>query len=648
MKRLLLLLTLASIHLSGSAQKDVFRIDSIPATGILLDKGWKWHAGDNSDFAKSDFDDSQWEDIDPTKDIMALDQIRKPSVVWFRLPLVLHDSTFYQMLSLVVKQTGATEFYLNGRLLGKFGNISLNKSNTIGYDPMGQAIALPLELNKSNVLAVRFAFPDIFLVKNFYAPNYCLKLIVCPIKDSPRIGERINRLSNQAHYSEMFKAGIFFLFAILHLGFFMFFPKQQANLYFGIYAFLLFLVIFVESLTSTFVFEVNLRNQIALITCFIHPFPELFIFIAIYYFLNLTRGFYFKLTVIVCFLSIPFMFRPYFGGQMIGLLAPSTLISIGFPIICHKAQKKGIQGAYGIFIASIIFLILYTSYTLVREFQISLPYQFLWNELTFSTAVLAVPAAISYYLMVDFTNSKKQLKNNFYKFQQLSKEKEASLLKQNAELQAALLQGQTIERKRVAADLHDSLGSTMSSLIYTVNAIDTNHLDNQEKKVYQHLKQMLDTAYNEIRLLSHNLLPEEFEKQGLAEALRTFIRKINQTKTIHFDLTIDPQLGRLSPKTEFELYSICLELINNILKHSQATEAEIRLSKTTPPLGQSAIAAGGLELTISDNGIGFFSNESDGKGIKNVKARVESLNGIWNIKNEEGGGMSSEIVVPIN
>ncbi|HAK78813.1 MAG TPA: two-component sensor histidine kinase, partial [Runella sp.] len=211
------------------------------------------------------------------------------------------------------------------------------------------------------------------------------------------------------------------------------------------------------------------------------------------------------------------------------------------------------------------------------------------------------------------------------------------------------LQGQTIERKRVAADLHDSLGSTMSSLIYTVNAIDTNNLDNDEKNVYLHLKQMLDTAYNEIRLLSHNLLPEEFEKQGLAEALKHFIRKINQTKTIQFDLSIDPQLGRLSPQVEFELYSICLELINNILKHSKATQAQINLS--APALRGSDRAAdrpnGELKLIVSDNGIGFFSNESDGKGIKNVKARVESLNGTWQVKNTENHGITNTISIPL-
>ncbi|WP_162793732.1 histidine kinase [Runella rosea] len=207
----------------------------------------------------------------------------------------------------------------------------------------------------------------------------------------------------------------------------------------------------------------------------------------------------------------------------------------------------------------------------------------------------------------------------------------------NTEISQAMLQGQTIERKRVAADLHDSLGSTMSSLIYTVNAIDTKNLDDQEQNVYLHLKQMLDTAYNEIRLLSHNLLPEEFEKQGLAEALRHFVRKINQTKTIQFDLSIDPQLGRLSPKTEFELYSICLELINNILKHAHATKASISLAHEKNQ----------VKLFIADNGRGFFDNDSDGKGMKNVKARIESLNGTWQYDSKQNIGTSSAISIPI-
>ncbi len=212
-----------------------------------------------------------------------------------------------------------------------------------------------------------------------------------------------------------------------------------------------------------------------------------------------------------------------------------------------------------------------------------------------------------------------------------------SLINKNAEISAALLQGQTLERKRVAADLHDNLGSTMSSLIWTMDAIDANKLAPEEKDVYQNLKKMLSNAYDEVRLLSHNLLPEEFEKQGLTAALQYFVRKVNQNSSIKFNLLIDDTFEKLDKKVEFELYSICLELINNIIKHSKATEAKIELSRTENQ----------VKLLISDNGIGTFKNESDGKGMKNVKARVDSLNGTWEILTPQNQGFINKITVNV-
>ncbi len=177
----------------------------------------------------------------------------------------------------------------------------------------------------------------------------------------------------------------------------------------------------------------------------------------------------------------------------------------------------------------------------------------------------------------------------------------------------------------------------MSSLIWTMDAIDANKLAPDEKEVYQNLKKMLSNAYDEVRLLSHNLLPEEFEKQGLTAALQYFVRKVNQNSSIKFNLQIDDNFGKLDKKVEFELYSICLELINNIIKHSKATEARIKLCRTENQ----------VKLLIADNGIGIFKNEGDGKGMKNVKARVDSLNGTWEVSTLQNQGFINEIAVNV-
>ncbi len=636
MKKIFYLL-LSIISFSSFAQNEPFRIDSIPQQGILLDKGWKWHAGDNPDFAKPDFDASKWESIDPTNDIMDLDKLRKSSICWLRIPIYISDTTILKKLALVVKQTGATEFYLEGDLLERFGSVGNHRKDTEAYDPMGQAIAFPVKKNKINILAVRFAFPDIFLVKNFYTPNYALRLTVCDVRNSRFIGEHVNQLSYRAHYSGMFKAGIFFLFCILHFGLFVLLPKQKANLYFGIYAFLSFSLMFIENYVTSYIYEVNLRNKIAIILYLIHPITELAPFIALYYLLNLKRNLQFWATVVSCIIAMPFMIYPYFWGQIVGILMPSFFIGIGIPIVCWKAYKQGVMGAYGIFWAGITFICAYFIFTFMRVLDYKSSIRFLLNEITFDTAMLAVPAALSYYLILDFTTNKKQLELNFNEFQRLAKEKEGLLIKQNTELQAALLKGQTIERKRVALDLHDNLGTTLSALWLSVDTIDKSKMNEEEQEIHQNLRENLEKAYNDVRLLSHNLLPEEFEKQGLTIILQGFVRKMNKNSTIHFDLKIDEDFGRVDNKVEFELYSICLELVNNIIRHSKASEAKVELSRTENQ----------IKLIISDNGIGTFNNESDGKGMKNVKARVESLNGVWNIDSKENEGTNSTIKIKI-
>ena len=205
----------------------------------------------------------------------------------------------------------------------------------------------------------------------------------------------------------------------------------------------------------------------------------------------------------------------------------------------------------------------------------------------------------------------------------------------NKEISAALLRGQTTERQRVAIDLHDNLGSTISSIKYSLEAIDRSRMNADELAVQENLYSLLDKAYNDVRLLSHNLLPEEFEKLGLAETLKSFVRKMNKNSNIKFELAVDVNFGRADKKVEFELYSICLELVNNIIKHSKATEAKISLSRTEKHIG----------LIVSDNGIGTFKNDSDGRGMKNIQARVDAIGGRWIVKAKEGEGFVNEIVV---
>jgi two-component system, NarL family, sensor histidine kinase LiaS len=170
-----------------------------------------------------------------------------------------------------------------------------------------------------------------------------------------------------------------------------------------------------------------------------------------------------------------------------------------------------------------------------------------------------------------------------------------------------------------------------------LGAINKNNLNHREQEVYQHVQNTIEQAYDQVRLLSHNFLPEELEKQGLWVALEELVRKLNKNTPVKFSLQLPENQARLDAKTEFELYSICLELINNILKHAQATQASVRFE----------VESGKLRLMLSDNGKGLFENGSTGKGLRNIAERVKSLNGNWQVKSEERLGMVSEIIVNV-
>ncbi len=107
MKNIVLFLHLLSFHAFAQKQ-EVFRIDSLPKEGILLDKSWKWYAGDNPDFAKADFDDSTWESIDPTKDLNDLPQIRKNPIGWFRIKFHIDSNLINKPFTFQVNQSTQT------------------------------------------------------------------------------------------------------------------------------------------------------------------------------------------------------------------------------------------------------------------------------------------------------------------------------------------------------------------------------------------------------------------------------------------------------------------------------------------------------------------------------------------------------------
>lgn len=212
------------------------------------------------------------------------------------------------------------------------------------------------------------------------------------------------------------------------------------------------------------------------------------------------------------------------------------------------------------------------------------------------------------------------------------------LLRKNEEIKQALLEGQTLERRRVASELHDNLGGLLAAARLSVRSLDPEGLNPREREIYDGVLQSMNDAYREVRLISHNLLPEELAKQGLVSALERLVEKLNANSVTQFRLDAADFGRRLPKEIEFNLYNSCLELATNIVKHAEAREAYFQLREID----------GALQLTVHDDGTGLpGGNTTDGMGLANIRERVASIGGQLAIDSSPDHGTTFTIQVPV-
>ncbi len=208
-------------------------IDSIPEDGILLNKEWKFQEGDNPDYATTGYDDSKWQSIDPTLDVNDLPQIKR-GIVWLRLHLFLDSNLTKEQLALTIDQAGASQIYLNGRLIFNIGVFDTDPVKIKAYDPFGVPVAFPLKNAGQQILSIRYALqPGVRYTTIFESHNYAFKASVNTMEAANRNFQQMTFFN---HFLGFFLIGIFFILTVLHLSFFLFYRSQKANLYFCLYS----------------------------------------------------------------------------------------------------------------------------------------------------------------------------------------------------------------------------------------------------------------------------------------------------------------------------------------------------------------------------------------------------------------------------
>jgi signal transduction histidine kinase/ligand-binding sensor domain-containing protein len=204
-----------------------------------------------------------------------------------------------------------------------------------------------------------------------------------------------------------------------------------------------------------------------------------------------------------------------------------------------------------------------------------------------------------------------------------------------------LMEAHESERQRIAVELHDSLGQNLL-IIKNYALIGLSAVPPQEP-VKDHLDQISSTAtlaLDEVRQIAHNLRPYQLERLGLTNTLEFMVRQVERSSEIRFVTELEPIDGLFSKESEINLYRIVQEAVNNIVKHSGATEAHISLKRV----------ARSVQLTIQDNGRGLSAEAAApkrGLGLTGIAERVRILGGKQVIHSAPGQGTTILITLDL-
>ncbi|MFH6995087.1 tetratricopeptide repeat protein [Flavobacterium sp. FlaQc-48] len=223
----------------------------------------------------------------------------------------------------------------------------------------------------------------------------------------------------------------------------------------------------------------------------------------------------------------------------------------------------------------------------------------------------------------------KQAEISSQKINGILKEQELKLIK-------ASISGQDKERERIAQELHDSIGGNLAAI-----KLQLNHLSNSNWSNITNINLQLDETYQQVRNLSHTLIPKKFSQNKFCEVLESYLSNISAASNLKISFLTYPkkEINEMNENIQIETFKIIQELLTNTIKHAKASQIEIQLN----------LILNDLNLLFEDNGIGFNArNYNKGIGFINLETRIQKLNGTFLIDSKPKRGTIINIEIPIS
>lgn len=254
--------------------------------------------------------------------------------------------------------------------------------------------------------------------------------------------------------------------------------------------------------------------------------------------------------------------------------------------------------------------------------------------------VLLIFISIIAYLTTKNAKKKRKLAEQQ---KELEQQKNLTLIKeQEIKTINAMVDGQEKERKRIAEDLHDNLGSVLATLKLHFENLKINREKKKinQEELFNKTENLIDEAYLKVRKIAHAKNAGVIANEGLLVAVKLMAEKISSADKIKINVVDFGLNTRLENNLELTIFRIIQELITNIIKHAQAKNATINLS----------LFDKNLNIIIEDDGKGFNKKHirpQEGMGLGSIKTRIKYLNGNISIDSTIGKGSTIILDIPI-
>jgi signal transduction histidine kinase len=198
------------------------------------------------------------------------------------------------------------------------------------------------------------------------------------------------------------------------------------------------------------------------------------------------------------------------------------------------------------------------------------------------------------------------------------------------------------ERNRIARELHDSVSQSLFGISLNLNTLEL-ILQNQPEQagaLIRQVKEMVEEAQREMRLMIYGLQPAVLREKGFFEALETLCELFGSRYQLEVISLLEGDETKIDHKTQLALYRVIQEALHNIVKHARATKAKVSLT----------IQEGEAVARIEDNGQGFDERQTKGSGLglAGMKERIAALEGDFHLSAAPGEGTTITVRVPLS